>query len=459
MKLLTPIQLILIFTLLYFSSGKSQNLFEFDYAQFGYDSSSNYVEFYYSFNQNSMSIFASDSVQVVEGILSILVEDTISHQKIVEKEWRVSHQVVDSVATGSKYLIGVVGFIVPHATYKCMIGGRDTKNERNRKEFTEYITVKRFISENISISDIQLASRIIQDSPNKESIFYKNSMEIYPIPNSVFGESQPVVFYYSELYNLLKGKTAEPLKLISTVYNSKDKAVLSKSRPVSRNYESKVEVGSIIVNKFPTDTYTFVLALIDSASNYGVSSTKKFYVYNPSTSAVDTVSGQTSGVLASEFGVMSDEELDDLFDKSKYIASAVEVEKFKKINSVEGKREFLYNFWKDKDNDLSTTENEYYKNYLIRINLSNQRYGSLSRVGWKSDRGRVFIIYGEPSEIERYPNQVDTKPYEIWYYNELEGGVIFVFGDLTGFSDYTLLHSTLRGELRDDNWSRRISSF
>jgi len=77
----------------------------------------------------------------------------------------------------------------------------------------------------------------------------------------------------------------------------------------------------------------------------------------------------------------------------------------------------------------------------------------------KSDRGRIFIIYGEPSEIERYPNQVDTKPYEIWYYNELEGGVVFVFGDLTGFSDYTLLHSTLRGELRDDNWLRRITTF
>ena len=37
--------------------------------------------------------------------------------------------------------------------------------------------------------------------------------------------------------------------------------------------------------------------------------------------------------------------------------------------------------------------------------------------------------------------------------------LVFVFGDLTGFSDYTLLHSTLRGELRDDNWSRRITTF
>ena len=453
------IKKILPFFLIIFVSTNAQNLFDFDYAQFGYDSTSNYLEFYYSFNQSSMKVSSSDTMNVVEGALQISIEDTSSRQKIVDKEWRVAHQVSDSGEAGSKYLIGVVGFIIPHAAYKCTIGGRDVKEEKNQRVYTEYLNAGRFITDHISISDIQLASRIIQDSPNKESIFYKNSMEIYPIPSSVFGENQPVVFYYSELYNLLKLNGSESLKLISSVYNSKGKVVFSKSKPISKSYDSRVEVGSIVVNKYPTDTYTFVIALIDSASNYGVSSSKRFYVFNPSIAITDSMTGQVSGVFASEFGVMADEELDDLFNKSKYIASSAEVDKYDKINTTEGKREFLYNFWKDKDNDPSTQENEFYKLYLSKVTLSNQKYGSLSRVGWKSDRGRVYIIYGEPSEIERYPNQVDTKPYEIWYYNELEGGVIFVFGDLTGFSDYTLLHSTLRGELRDDNWLRRITTF
>jgi GWxTD domain-containing protein len=459
MKTFFPIRRVVIFILFLITSANAQNLFDFDYARFGFDSTTNYLEFYYAFSQSRMKISTSDSVKIVEGILKISIEDTSSGQKIVDKEWKVSHQVTESTDGGSQYLIGVIGFIVPHAAYKCTISGRDAMEEKNRKDFTEYITSNRFVSKNISISDIQLASRIIQDSPNKESIFYKNSMEIFPIPSSVFGENQPVVFYYSELYNLLRAGGSESLKLISSVYNSKGKVVLSKVKPISRSYESRVEVGSIVVNKYPTDTYTFVIALVDSASNYGVSSSKKFYVFNPSIGITDTSTGQVSGVFASEFGVMSDEELDDLFSKSKYIASNAEIDKFDKINSTEGKREFLYNFWKDKDDDVSTPTNEFYKNYFNRVNLSNQRYSSLSRVGWKSDRGRVFIIHGEPSEIERYPNQVDTKPYEIWHYNELEGGVMFVFGDLTGFSDYTLLHSTLRGELRDDNWLRRLTAY
>lgn len=459
MKTLSTFRFTIVFTLILFVSLNAQNLFDFDYAQFGYDSTSNYVEFYYSFNQASLKVTTSDSVKVVEGILKISLEDTSSGVKIVDKEWKVSHQVLGSSDEGVQFLIGVIGFIVPHSTYNCSISGRDANDDKNQRKFTEQIATSRFISEHISVSDIQLASRIIQDSPNKESIFYKNSMEIYPIPSSVFGENQPVVFYYSELYNLLRTDGSETLKLISSVYDSRGKVIFTKIKPISRSYESRVEVGSIVINKYPTDTYTFVIALIDSASNYGVSSSKKFYVFNPSVPQTDTVTEQVSGVFASEFGVMSDEELDDLFSKSKYIATSDDIDKFDRISSIEGKREFLYNFWKDKDNDVSTPVNEFYKNYFNRVKLSNQRYGSLSRIGWKSDRGRVFIIYGEPSEIERYPNQVDTKPYEIWYYNELEGGVVFVFGDLTGFSDYTLLHSTLRGELRDDNWLRRITTF
>ena len=58
----------------------------------------------------------------------------------------------------------------------------------------------------------------------------------------------------------------------------------------------------------------------------------------------------------------------------------------------------------------------------------------MSKIGWKTDRGRVLILYGEPNEIERFPNQMDKKPYEIWHYDDVEGGVIFVFADLSGFS-------------------------
>ena len=50
--------------------------------------------------------------------------------------------------------------------------------------------------------------------------------------------------------------------------------------------------------------------------------------------------------------------------------------------------------------------------------------------------GYVYIMYGEPSSIERHPFEMDTKPYEIWTYYELNKQFIFV--DDTGFGDYRL---------------------
>jgi GWxTD domain-containing protein len=191
--------------------------------------------------------------------------------------------------------------------------------------------------------------------------------------------------------------------------------------------------------------------------NQAVTSSKKFFVYNPDVQVVDSIESSATSSISSMFGAMSEEEIDDLFMKSKYIATSEEIEKYKKLSNLEGKRTFMNEFWKRRDDNPYTPENEFFKEYLNRIEIANQRYGAMGRTGWKTDRGRVYLLYGEPTEIQRYPNQLDSRPYEIWQYNGIEGGVFFVFADLTGFSDYQLVHSTKRGEIRDDNWSNRIN--
>jgi hypothetical protein len=80
----------------------------------------------------------------------------------------------------------------------------------------------------------------------------------------------------------------------------------------------------------------------------------------------------------------------------------------------------------------------------------------MGKEGWQTDRGRVYILYAEPDEIERFPNSGDSKPYEIWHYNQIESGVIFVFIDRNGFGDYQLVHSTKRGELQDESWQKYL---
>jgi GWxTD domain-containing protein len=355
----------------------------------------------------------------------------------------------------NKNLIGVVGFILNGGTYKCDIIGKDAVDSEKKRSITEIIEVKPFYQLGIAMGDVQLASNIIQESDNTSSIFYKNSFEVMPTPTGTFGEKQPVLFYYTELYNIISQDDSK-LRIDKHIINSRGQVVNQKSKSIGRSLDTRVEVGTVMTYKLPTDTYTLVLSLIDSSSNYGVSSSKKFFVYNPSVEYVDTFKTQGSNLVVGMFGVMSEEELDDFFEKSRYIASVPEIQKYENLTTENAKSKYLTEFWKARDEDPSDDMNHYLKDYLRRLKESNVRFKALSREGWKTDRGRVYLVYGQPSEVDRYPNQTESRPYEIWYYHDIEGGVQFNFGDISGFSDYVLLHSTKRGELRDDNWQRRI---
>jgi GWxTD domain-containing protein len=156
--------------------------------------------------------------------------------------------------------------------------------------------------------------------------------------------------------------------------------------------------------------------------------------------------------------MMTETDLDREFASARYIALEDEMSQYESLKSLEAKRKFVFEFWKRRDRTPGTPENETKQEYAKRVEYSNQNFHTGMREGWRTDRGRVWIIYGQPDEIERHANEIDTRPYEIWYYHGIEGGVLFAFVDKSGFSDYILVHSTHRNELRDDDWQRQIKT-
>jgi GWxTD domain-containing protein len=94
-------------------------------------------------------------------------------------------------------------------------------------------------------------------------------------------------------------------------------------------------------------------------------------------------------------------------------------------------------FWRDKDPTPQTPKNEFYEEHMRRFRYVNEHYAASGYEGWQTDRGRVYILYGKPDEIQSYPMEIDRDPMEVWYY--FDGGKRFVFIDETGFGDYVLL--------------------
>jgi GWxTD domain-containing protein len=127
-------------------------------------------------------------------------------------------------------------------------------------------------------------------------------------------------------------------------------------------------------------------------------------------------------------------DLGEAIRQVKYIATAEENRRLRAASTAD--REQLFReFWKRRDPSPETQRNELMEEYYFRVETCNEKF-STNRAGWETDRGRIYIMYGEPSDIERHPFESNSRPYEIWYYHGINRR--FVFVDYTGFGDYNL---------------------
>ncbi|HDQ45511.1 MAG TPA: GWxTD domain-containing protein [bacterium] len=127
------------------------------------------------------------------------------------------------------------------------------------------------------------------------------------------------------------------------------------------------------------------------------------------------------------------------------LRSLVYVADDSEINEVltrthEEQMEWLQTFWKERDPDPETDFNALEDEYYRRVAAANQRFSTRdgSRPGWETDRGRIYILHGPPSDVER-PQMTfgETSRYEIWYYRNQQRR--FVFLDRFGSGNYRLI--------------------
>ncbi len=445
----------LIFTQI--SLGQDLLRLNVDYASFRYDGVRNYVEVYYSFYYKQLKLVKDETGFKGGLVVQVLLRD-IQRDSIVQgRAWKVPIELVDTTTIEqNKNLVGATAFLIEPGKYQFIIIARDLTDFSRFDSVIIPAVINPVPTDKLWLSDVQLCSNIYH-SENRESIFYKNTFEVIPNPSLLYGLGLPVLYYYAEIYNI---NTVNSDRYIVEwrVYDSFGNIVKNGRKVRAKtSANAVVEAGTVNLSNLPSGTYRFVLIAIDTVENKGVSSVKRFYVFNPNVVSPDTMQMFKGYDLASEYAGMSEAELDKEFAMARYVATSEEVNKYKQLKGEDAKRKFLAEFWKKRDSDKSTPINEFKIEYFRRVEYANQQFTIGSKEGWRTDRGRVYIMYGPPDEIERHPSEVDSKPYEIWYYHNIEGGVEFVFVDKAGFSDYILVHSTKRNEIRDDNWRVHIA--
>jgi GWxTD domain-containing protein len=337
------------------------------------------------------------------------------------------------------------------------------KNQKRQGEVNGVVDLGKWLFAKPSLSGIVPAWTITPRT--EDSRFGKGPYEVLPQPSGFYGLYQDVYSAYYEIYDSPPPPGGRRYRLTSRIVAANGDTVFT-ARDSLRVTEGDAwpHALAIDLSAIPAGHYVFYLALESS---------------DP---------GSRPASSASEFDVLWKAESwtpyagDGLEVAAKVLLSAEDELAFRTL-PMGAKEVRIQELWRSVDPTPETAENETYEEFLRRVEHANISYTVFER-GMFSDRGRVYIRFGEPDEvrIERLPvsdktlgfaisgeipreaesqvtkqNQgiVDTRPFEIWSYqlrgrelaarrglSETNNALKFVFVDEQGYGDYTLRYSS-----------------
>ena len=136
-----------------------------------------------------------------------------------------------------------------------------------------------------------------------------------------------------------------------------------------------------------------------------------------------------------------------------YIITSEERSAFLHLETNEERENFIENFWERRNPDPGSPENSYKEEYYRRVAYTNEHFSS-GIPGWKTDRGKIYLMWGKPDEVNSHPaggpyertpeeggGETSTYPFEDWRYRYLPGigeNVELEFVDPSGSGEYHL---------------------
>ena len=143
----------------------------------------------------------------------------------------------------------------------------------------------------------------------------------------------------------------------------------------------------------------------------------------------------------------------DWLENHDQILTQAERDAFKKLATDDEREKFIEDFWRARDPDPDTEENEFKQQFYERVAYANEHFSS-GKPGRLTDRGRIYIKFGKPDEVESHPTggrydrpwsegggSTSTYPFEKWFYRyipNVRSGVELEFVDPTGSGEYRL---------------------
>jgi GWxTD domain-containing protein len=427
---------------------------EADFAAFRYvgDTALAYVEIYYNLTRSQLKYQPDEQGYVTYIDFKLTLKDT-SGAVIDTLRWTAGNRIdkLSSLAQTGFLITDMAANIIPFGRYEV---GLEATNDGNVGRALFYMEAPSFGGPGLKVSTIETAYNI---TPDTAGLFVKNGIRVMPNPAHAYNRADEQGYFYAEAYGLDLSPGADSVFYVAIEILSADGHVVQRQPTLAyeKPGESAVIASAFRIDSLDAGTYGLRVAIVDGEAS--VSSLSNFTV-----SVMRGVArhDMLQGILK-EFpeamNITSEEDAQKFRDEIIYIATREELKIYDSL-PLNGKATFQRDFWARRDIDPSTPQNEYAIDHYKRFKFANTNFGQFQggKAGWRSDRGRVFIKYGEPSEIERFAPTPEARAWERWWFHGMEGGVYFIFVDYEAAGDYTLIHSSKGDELKDYSWEDKI---
>lgn len=349
-------------------------------------------------------------------------------------------------------IIDVLRLYLPPAEYVSTLTIADLVGGKKGSRTDRFVVRDMNRTGSLNLSDLQFAHQIRTSGFDlkADNVKVKNGYFVEPNPSAMYAPEDGVLYFYAELYNL---QASLPTYSVHMWILDRFGDVIVDVEAVANEAHGEsalLTYGIGIADLKLGERY--ILALEIEQGDQVVTARDSFWL---GTGAVIVQKGPQETFT---------EEIAELYEHViSHIAMATEVKEYKVLSLV-GKQRFLEDFWLRRDPTPETPDpgdNEFRKLHIYRFTLANELY-SRSMIsqddGWSTDRGRVSILYGQPSDIIRSASSIGTWGWERWEYHQLEGGVFFIFLDWKNLGDYRLMHSSKQGERYDPDWQLKVES-
>ena len=309
-------------------------------------------------------------------------------------------------------------------------------------------------------SDFLLCGNINASNAENSALRFNESVYV-PIVYGVVPYSSNKLIVFNEIYNTAKFIKSK----INITYAIQSSTTTQKNISVQEFIETpatKISKNVLFdLTKVPSGSYRLSCKVTDSVGTV-FSERETYFTRENFEEAETTIPTLTEKDIEKEFvGPMTDKELTYNLKALQHTIGNGDAAQFQKtitVGTLSEKKLALYTYWLKKNAALPE---QAFDEFTYNIKIVEKNFGTASKAGFETDRGKIILKYGKPNDVWTVDNEFNALPYEIWIYEKVmildQKNVRFLFFNSENKKNtYTLLHSTSKYEVSDMAWRKKL---